>query len=121
MQDNSPETVAVRLNAVTRADRFACTAAVRDAIVSSCHGWIGEFYQYSNSSLCLNFEVPAAKLALLRDSLIAAGLNLNGESERVLADAVTGQRSPSTNACTLQITFVHNEPDLRRYVPLIPG
>jgi|GEM_PF-799959 hypothetical protein len=111
----------LRLNAVTRADRLAATAAVREMIVATCHGWIGDFYQYSNTSLCLHFEMPTEYLSLLRDALRDALVNLSGESQEAIRGQLTAGGKSEVIVCTLQIAFIHNQPDLRRHVPAVPG
>jgi hypothetical protein len=114
----------LRINGSTRADRHQTISAARDAITSS-GGWVTDFKLFSNISVCLNFEISRGGVARLHSSLDALGVNLSGESERALAGF--GGAGPERQAAggevpgTLQITFVHDEPDLRIEVPAIPG
>lgn len=119
----------LRLNAVTRDERIRMTGVAREAITSA-DGWITDFHLFSNVSICINFEIPAARVGRLRDALAATRLRLSEESAAALAefdaDSARGASAEPTAAeeevsGTLQITFVHDEPDLRREVPHIPG
>ena len=99
------------------------TSRARSAITDS-GGWILDVKMFSNVSLCFRFEIPAVRLERLRDGLAKTGLRLSKAS----IDALTSlSRGPAEEiqsvdiAGSLQITFVHNEPDLRVEVPPIPG
>lgn len=111
----------LRLNGATRADRLTCTAKIREIIVAECHGWIGDFYQYSNTSFCLHFEIPAESLPILRDALTAAGSGFGSDAERAYRCLSNVVVNSEAIVCTLQITFIHNEADLRRSIPAVPG
>jgi hypothetical protein len=95
---------------------------LRDAVAGS-GGWITDFHLFSNTSICINFEIPLRHAARLRASLGEMDLRLTAESEDELqsfglrAERAADEEIPGT----LQVTFVHNEPDLRIEVPPIPG
>ena len=116
----------LQLNGVTRIDRHDMIARVREAI-SNGGGYICNFHMFSNASICINFEVSAGNIEKLYCSLAATGLRLNQESHDALADCCNrleqlGEKSKTSDvAGTLQITFIHNEPDLRIECPPIPG
>lgn len=118
---NTPLPPTLRLNGATRADRLTCTAKIREIIVAECHGWIGDFYQYSNTSLCLHFEIPAESLPVLRDALKATSIGFGSDAERAYRSLSNVVVNSEAIACTLQITFIHNEADLRRSIPAVPG
>ncbi len=107
---------AVQINAVTRVERLEATARAREAIARS-GGDILTFEQFSNVSACVGFEIPPLRLPDLARELNAAGLNLSRRSEQALESANHGDTVP----VTLQITFVHGEPDLRRHISAVPG
>lgn len=98
----------VELHAVTRVERLEAVARARFA-VSPAGGWIAGHQQCSNVSLCLWFEMEGGRLPELGKSLEEEGIPLTREP-----DAVAGEVR-----CSLEITFVHCEPDLR--TPLMPG
>ena len=101
------------------------TGRVERAIASS-GGSILDFRQFSNVSVCVTFEIAAARLEGLRDALARAGLRMSPESLDSLARACEAARRGETGgadglACTLAVTFFHDEPDLRIAVPAVPG
>jgi hypothetical protein len=115
----------LRINASTREDRIEMTSRVARAI-ADMGGWVLDFKQFSNVSICINFEIPAKNIGKLHLSIEAMNLRLSRESDESLyrqgrldngPDAVPGETVPGT----LQITFIHDDPDLRRDVPAIPG
>lgn len=115
----------LRLIAFTRETRTEMIARVRDAFIA-CGGWITDFHEFSNTSLCLNFEIPTQKTSELCTALRATGLDLTQESQLAPSAASsphppTSEAAASDSVGTLQITFIHNEPDLIISVPPIPG
>ncbi|MEK6410816.1 MAG: hypothetical protein AABN34_28160 [Acidobacteriota bacterium] len=101
-------------------------ARVRSALAASA-AWVLDVKQFSNVSVCFSFEIPGNRVARLREALAAADLRLTRESNDSFASFSTsnesaGQGSQTTDVVgTLQITFIHNEPDLKIEVPHIPG
>ena len=90
-------------------------------------GSILDFHLFSNRSICLNFRLTVGKIDKLHDLLREAGLKLREESERLLMNCCRGleqldeKAKASEVTGTLEITFIHDEPDLRIEVPPIPG
>lgn len=110
----------LRINAVTREDRNEMISRVKELMTAS-GAWVLDVKQFSNVSVCFTFEIPSRNTARLRDALAAAGLRLISESNDSLS-SVSDQADDGVDvAGTLQITFIHNEPDLRIKVPSIPG
>jgi hypothetical protein len=91
---------------------------VKEAMTAS-GAWVLNVKQFSNVSICFNFEVPALKAPRLGDALVAVGLHLIEDGVSSVDDQ-TGSGVVDV-AGTLQITFIHDEPDLRIEVPAIPG
>lgn len=96
------------------------TDRVNEAINQS-GAWITDFHQYSNISICINFQAPIAKLDRLAAMLQETGLQLSQESLEQLRSAHEPTLEEQELVGTLQITFVHNEPDLLRDIPAVPG
>jgi hypothetical protein len=109
----------VQLNGLTRVNRIEMTARLRDAIDTS-GGWITDFHQFSNLSVCLNFEIRIERLPQLGEALQASGLRLAAGTEALLLNSAPEQATGEVR-CTLQVTFVHDEPDLRLPVLAVPG
>jgi hypothetical protein len=122
--NNNPDLL--RLNAVTRRDRHEMISLAKEAILQA-GGDLFDFHMFSNLSICLNFEIAAGKIGGLSAALSATGLRLTDGSKERLADCyrraeqLPAERAASEVTGTLEITFIHNEPDLRIEVPPIPG
>lgn len=116
----------LRLNGITRRDRHEMIARVKEAILKG-GGFITDFHMFSNLSICLNFELPTGKIESFYAALKTTGLGLTEESHELLAEGskrveqLGEEAGASEVAGTLEITFIHDEPDLRIEVPPIPG
>ncbi|MBD2006947.1 MULTISPECIES: hypothetical protein [Cyanophyceae] len=110
----------LRLDGFTKAERIGMTARVSEAI-NKAGAWITDFHLFSNILICINFEVPSTNLDRLAASVLQTGLHLSQESLEQLMPANESTLKHKELAGTLQITFVHNEPDLLREVPAVPG
>jgi hypothetical protein len=81
---------------------------------------------FSNVSVCFSLELPRSNVRQLREALEATELHLTRESDSSLSSLLehlsdaNGSKGPDIPG-TLQITFIHNEPDVRIEVPKIPG
>jgi len=100
----------LHLQGSTRVERHAVVDIVEEAIRGT-GGWILDFHQFSNISLVLELEIPPRRLDQLVQLLQAGGICFRpvpalspGDED----DAVLG---------TLQITFVHDEPNLHVATP----
>ena len=89
--------------------------------------WVVDVKLFSNVSVCFSFEVPGSHVEQLREALATTGLHLTNDSVDSLVSLLDPD-APDTDgsqgrdiAGTLQITIIHNEPDLRIEVPQIPG
>jgi len=94
-------------------------ARARTAITDS-GGWILDAKLFSNVSINLSFEIPASRIDSLRDALKLIELRLSISSLESIAQHRSEEPSGDI-AGSLQITFIHDEPDLRIQVPAIPG
>lgn len=105
----------VMLTAVTRVERKAATSLVFDT-VNRLGGWIDDISMYSNLMNTIRLTLPAGAFADLSAALEAGGIAVD------LPDRLFGIRDPQAEQmATLQLTFIHDEPDLRREVPSVPG
>ena len=106
--------------------RHEMISRVREAILEG-GGYILDFHMFSNAAICINFEVAAGDVGKFYTSLAATGLRLDQESHELLAgcsqeSAGLGEAAKAADVSgTLNITFIHDEPDLRIEVPPIPG
>ena len=118
------QTELLRLNAFTRASRHQMIPLLREALLTSGADILDAHF-FSNISLCINFELPPQRTRQLQTALADINLQLSAESLDLLAAFIVAKRDDKethlTVSGTLQITFIHNEPDLRIEVPAIPG
>lgn len=110
----------LRLDGFTKAERIGMTYSVSEAI-NQAGAWITDCHLYSNVLICIKFEVPKTKLDKLAAFLQKTGLHLSQESLEQLMPANDSTQKERELVGTLQITFIHNEPDLLREVPAVPG
>jgi len=113
----------LQLNAMTRGQRHQIIELAKDAITAS-GGWIMDFKFFSNASICINFELSSNQVARLHEALAEIDLRLSEASFQSLEElaGITSQGGqPAELMASLQITFIHDEPDLRIPVPMIPG
>ena len=116
----------LQLQGVTRVNRHEMISRVKEAILKG-GGHILDYHRFSNTAICINFEVSVGNIEQLCSSLTATDLHLNPESRDLLVGCCNqleqlGERAKATDVMgTLNITFIHDEPDLRIEVPPIPG
>lgn len=108
----------VQINASTKQDRHVVTGQVKDAIVAA-GGWVTGFQQFSNVSVCIQFEMAASCLALLFARLEGVGLQLSEASRRLPGDLAAKPDVELMGTC--QLTFFHSDPDERVVIPAVPG
>lgn len=109
------------LAAITRRERHQAVGAVIDAIMDA-GGWLVDSAQFSNLAMALRFVLPADGLAGWAAALAAAGVRLDEDSRARLAAHAAGAGAPEAEVpAALNLTFLHDEPDLRQAVPAVPG
>ncbi len=109
--------MALQWNAVATGNRLETAARARQALAAA-GAWILDHHTFSNLSLSISFEIRPAALPRLMADLDAAGISLTRSSR-----AQPAEPDPETGLApaSLQITFIHDEPDLRDIVPAVPG
>lgn len=110
------------LAGMTTADRHRVTAEIGDA-VSGTGGWIMNHTLSSNIALAIRCSIPSHRLGDFRDRVIAAGVKLDDASLAGLQALIgkPGAAAAADISTTLNVTFIHDEPDLRRIIPAVPG
>ena len=99
----------LRLEIITKIERNRAITIIKDAINSS-EGWIADHKLFSNNSASLTFEIPAKAI----DPFLLK-LDANGFKPEIIGDKPL--ISKGDIRCGLAITFVHNDPDMKRDVP----
>jgi hypothetical protein len=110
----------IRLSAVTRIDRTSAMLFARDSIIES-GGYISDIRLYSNSAECITFEATLSGIQCLNGLLAESGFVFSEGSGANIGTALQTSSGARQIQATLQIIFVHNDPDLRIEVPPIPG
>jgi len=113
------------LDGHTRDDRNAVLDRVKEAINRA--GWLVDFTLFSNTAAALAFELELGMIPTLRSGLVDTGLHLGEKSRQALDEleeevaGLSDEQRRSNLVGLMHITFVHDEPDLRREVPRVPG
>lgn len=115
----------LQLKGVTKVNRHEMISRIREAILEG-GGYITDFHLFSNAAISINFEVSVGHIGDFYTSLAFTGLGLDQESHDLLAGCAQvseglGERAKAAELMgTLNIIFVHNEPDLRIEIPPVP-
>lgn len=107
----------LQLNAVASGDQLQSAARARQALAVA-GAWILNHHSFSNLSISISFAIEPARLPRLIAELDSAGISLMASS-RARASEVAA--IPGELQASLQITFFHNQPDLRDHIPAVPG
>ena len=106
---------------VTRTERHKAIARVGDAIAAA-GGWIADHTLFSNTAINIRFALPPGGLDELLRGIAAAGVRLDEASVASIRQASGGSGDEGNEiAASVNITFIHDEPDLLQVVPPIPG
>ena len=105
------------LSCITSQERNAVTSIVFDCI-HEMGGWVDDVRTYSNIMTTISFTITENKIRSFINALSTKQLaaQLNREDVNISSNPRNLERNGS-----LQITFVHNEPDLKRDVLAVPG
>lgn len=113
----------LRLTGATTADRNDVIGRINRAILEG-GGFVMDSKMFSNISMCFNFEVSVGSLGKFYSSITKETI-LDEMSLDLLAcwrDQESQGMPPDAGVTgTLNMTFIHNEPDLRIETPPIPG
>lgn len=109
----------ITLSAVTKKNRQDALSIINNEVLSA-GGWIISHTLFSNIAATFRFEIPANKLASMQRRLEDQAIRIDADSQKSTAqlDSAAGNEDI---VAILNITFVHDEPDLRHTIPAIPG
>ncbi|MEH6404193.1 MAG: hypothetical protein V7750_12520 [Sneathiella sp.] len=111
----------LQLSGTTRRDRNQVIAEI-NAAISSAGGWIIDHTLFSNIAITLQFELPGEGIGDFKESLTLSKVALQEDSKAELDQAITTYAQDSVDLkTTLNVTFIHDEPDLRRDIAAVPG
>jgi hypothetical protein len=89
--------------------------------VEEAGGWIEDVHFFSNVAVNLRCAIAASAAAVLGEKLIKLGMGLRRDEAAALELVAAGLSKKDELTFSLQLTFVHGEPDLRRHIPSVPG
>jgi hypothetical protein len=112
--------VHVLLNGVSRSERQSVISAATEA-VQRAGGWVEDVHFFSNLAVNLRCVIAASDAGVLGEELINLGIGLGRDDMVALQRVAAGLSKADELTFSVQITFVHREPDLRRHIPSVPG
>ena len=104
----------ISLAAVTKVERHAATSYVIAAL-NTLGGWVDDTQFFSNKMVTFRFVLPQGQIAAFVINLGQNQIHVDQANPDVVKNAADEQ------AGSLQLTFIHNEPDLIIPIPAIPG
>lgn len=113
----------ISLAAITREDRHKMIDHTMQCI-NKCSAWIVNHTMFSNMAICINFQVEAGDVRKLIELLNTNGLNLTQQSIELGEDFPLDlpERYKSKEILgAINITFIHNDKDLKIVIPAVPG
>lgn len=106
----------ILLNGVTRTERNLLIGQVTEQL-GKVGGWVEDVYFFSNIAANLKCRVPGPALPILATSLAGLAINFGHDLDLLVEAIATTDEQP----VAIQLTFAHDEPDLRRTIPAVPG
>jgi len=109
------------LSGFTGVDRHLAMTQVNDAVLES-GGWVESHTLLSNMATVFVLEISAEGLKAFVERLAIIGVRLDAASLVDAMSALARAGDPAVERpVSLNLTFIHDEPDLRREVPAVPG
>ena len=109
------------LSGIAKRDRNRVISDI-NAAISASGGWIVNHTLFSNMAITLQMELPCSGLEKFQNHLSLAEVVLQDESCLDLGKMILKQSLVSEDIKTsLNVTFIHDEPDVRRQVVAVPG
>lgn len=110
----------VQLNGFSRSERVEVISSASEAIQKG-GGWIEDVFFFSNAAVNLRCGVMAASIDVLTKELKKIGIGLTLEDTAALHRAAKGLSENEEVRFSLQITCVHDDPDLHRHISSVAG
>ena len=109
----------ITLSSVTKKNRQDALSIINSEVLSA-GGWIISHTLFSNIAATFRFEIPANNLASMQRRLEDQAIRMDTDSQKCIErlDPAAGKEDI---VAILNITFIHDEPDLRHTIPAIPG
>lgn len=108
------------LSATTRVNRHAVMQQINDLVVSR-GGWIEGHTLFSNIAATFRFVLPAGRLKGFAEAVDGLGVHIDAAAMQALGERAEAEAAKAEVSGSLSVTFIHDEPDLRREIPAVPG
>jgi hypothetical protein len=96
-------------------------ADINDRVLAA-GGWVSGHTLFSNIATTFQIVLPPDRIGAFAHAVHDAGVQLDAAGLKTIDDLPTESVGPdSESQLSLNVTFVHDEPDLRREVPAVPG
>jgi len=99
----------VKLSTITSVERNQAISLVREAI-SKHQGWIVDHTFLSNMAATIIFEIPGRGIGGFVETL-------KNKTIQIKIDSPFPKDTPEDVRVILSLTFIHDEPDMKRDVP----
>lgn len=111
----------LRINGSTKQDRLQVIDELNKALTAS-GGWTLDYKMFSNASINILFEISLRDVSKLLLELKMINVRITDQSISLLEEVSQSQAPLSEGEIyditgTLQVTFIHNEPDIKNPVP----
>ena len=113
----------IRIAGITKENRHDTIDYIVNSI-NSCSGWVLNHTMFSNSAICINFQIEAKGVHMLLKLLNGININFTKESVELwdsFPESIDEKYKDIEILGSINITFVHNEPDLKITTPNVPG
>lgn len=110
----------IMLQAMTTLDRHVATGCIQDAI-SHSEGWVEDARLYSNKMTTISLVVSAGKFDNLLGQIEAAGIDVEPVPGHGRGDIGKVADNETELNVSIQLSFIHDQPDLKQEIPAVPG
>jgi hypothetical protein len=110
----------ILLSGVSRTERHRTISSATD-VIEQAGGWVEDVHFFSNIAVNLRCVLMPATAAQMSRALSRLGIGLSRGETAALERAAERMPVDEELHFSLQIAFVHDEPDLRRHLPRVPG
>ena len=111
----------VMISGVSKCERHQLINDIAD-IIGKSEGWIIDHTMFSNIALTLRLALPESNLGILMQSLNKIEIGYDESGMTALKQAIAGYTGGDSEInLSINVTFVHTDPDLRGEVPAVPG
>lgn len=110
----------IGLELFTRADRHQTISGINEAVTAS-GGYVDDVNFFSNIAVAIVGIVPTSNGERLVNALSEIGLKLSDREMNQLAKIDDESSTGDEFICSMHVTFLHSDRDLRQHILHVPG